>query len=115
MTSGTTREDGNVQPGLRMPPRLERASDDGSCSEGQDLVHARTTIRELLEEVRERMACEGRFLYKGWWRTREEIRTLRRQALKDDFARLRDIALVFLLSLGIVAFAYQPLLFFFFP
>lgn len=95
-----------MQPGLRLPPRLEPTSDDGAGSEGQNLVHHRTIIREVLEEVREHMACEGRFLYNGQWRTRQEIRALRWQAWKEDFARLIDIALVLLLSLASVALSY---------
>lgn len=88
-------------------------SDDGADSEEWDRADLRAVVREALEELRERMERNGRFLYGGRWRTREEITALRWQALKEDLARLRDIALLLLVSVATVVVAYQFLLFLF--
>ena len=88
-------------------------SDDGAGSEERDGAELRDVVREVLEELRERMERDGRFIYEGRWRTREEIRALRWQILKEDLARLRDIVLVLLVSVATVVVAYQFLLFLF--
>lgn len=97
----------------QIPLAMVPTSDDGAGSEERDRADLRAVVREALEELRERMERNGRFLYGGRWRTREEIRALRWQALKEDLARLRDIALLLLVSVATVVVAYQFLLFLF--
>lgn len=70
----------------------------------------RALVREALEEFRQRMELEGRVLYRGQWRTREEVRWLRWQGGVTELARWRDIALVLLASTVVVAVAYLFLL-----
>ncbi|MFQ5792295.1 MAG: hypothetical protein ACE5JI_17635 [Acidobacteriota bacterium] len=82
-------------------------------SQEGDRARVRAILRESLEEVRERMGRDGRFLYRGRWRTREQIRTMQWQGWKEELARLRDIALILVVSAAIVALAYQFLLFLF--
>lgn len=75
----------------------------------------RAVVRELLEELRERMERDGRVLYAGRWRTREEMKTLKWQALTAELAWLRDVALILLVSTATVVLAYQLLVFLLFP
>lgn len=110
MTPAVTRKGLSVQVRLQMPLRPEPTSYDGSGPEGQNRAAVRAALREALEEVRERMERNGRSLYGGRWRTREEIDALRWQARTQDLARVRDIALILLASIGLVAVAYQLLL-----
>ncbi len=91
------------------------ASDDGEKAKEEERAALRAVVRESLEELRGRMERDGRVLYEGRWRTREEIiGTLKWQTWKEEFAWLRDIALTLLISTAIVVLAYQ-LLFFLFP
>lgn len=99
---------------LGVASRGAPTSDDGRGSDEMRSEEVRAAVREALEELRERMEREGRFLYWGRWRTREEIRTLGRQARMEELARVRDVGLALLVSLALVAVAYQ-FLFFLFP
>lgn len=87
--------------------------DDGGGSEEvrpPDRARVRALAQEVVEELRQGMKREGRVLYRGRWRTREEIRWLQWQARLADLARWRDVALVLLGSAAVVAVAYLFLL-----
>lgn len=116
VTSVISLEDLRVWIGVQMLKCLEPSSDDGSGSERQqERVDVRAAIREALEDVRKGMECEGRFLYGGRWRTREEIRTLRWKARSQDLGHLRDIVFALLFLAGSVALAYRAFFLFLFP
>lgn len=75
----------------------------------------RAALHEALGKLRKRMDQNGRLLYGGRWRTREEIRSLRLRARAKDFAGLLEMMLALVASLGAVFISYQLLILLFFP